>query len=120
MSGNGKPEPPETIEYVVQPLGADEGEIDLRGPDGKPITVPLTMTDLDVGLTVICAPHDFTDAQMDRLSAVVNRQVEERGPGRRFMLLRGQLGVRWHFLRLIRKDRWDADFCEERVDPAAR
>lgn len=111
---------PEEIEYVVIPIDRDVGEIDLAGADGEPVTVTVTMADLGAGMTAVMAPADLDPAQAKRLLDVLKRHEREQNGETRFILLRERPtdGAGWDFVRLVRKDRWDETFREERPGPA--
>lgn len=106
VGGNGSH--PDAVDYVLVPLDVDRGETET--PVG---VVPLTMADLDRGVTVIGAPRDLDDAQMRALVQALSDARKERGHPRKFLLVDGEIGARWRFWRLIRRDRYDPDFNEE-------
>lgn len=103
----------EQCEYVLVPLDADRGEIDIRRPDGSPLTVEVSVADLDDGLTVVGAPADADSNTMHSIVAEIQRSAKERGQGRHYVVVRGQLNERWRFLRMVRRDKWDDVFGEE-------
>lgn len=113
---------PEEIEYVVIPIEQDVGEIELTDESGEPSTVTVTMADLGVGMTAVMAPSDLDPAQAQRLLNVLKRHERERNGETRFILLKDRPGdgsQQWDFVRLVRKDRWDETFREERPGPSA-
>lgn len=110
---------PEVIEYVVVPINRDEGEIDLRDAEGQPVTVSIDMVDLGANVTAVLAPGDLPREQANRLMALLKRKQREANDDTTFLLLQDAKpgDARWDFVRLVRKDKWDASFAEERVDP---
>ena len=108
---------PEVIEYVLVPVSRDDGEIELRDEDGDPITVEVGTTDIGAGITVVLAPPDLPSNQAGRLMDLLKKKQRESNGSASFVLLMdGTKDVpRWDFVRLVRKDKWDADFGEERA-----
>lgn len=107
--GNGKP--PETIDYVLVPIDPDTGSVVVK--DGT--AVPVMMADVEHDLTVVGIPSDLPGEQHKALvEALHDESREPANSKRRFLVLRGELGVRWKFWRMIRRDRYDEDFDEAR------
>jgi len=107
MRGNGHP--PAEVEYVLIPIDVDEGETET--PAGL---VSLTVADLDEGLTVVGVPRDLTLDQRKRLMEAIADDNKESGRPRKFVVVYGEIGSRWRFWRLVRRDRYDSEFHEER------
>lgn len=111
---------PETIDYVVVPVNRDEGEMEFKGADGKLVIVQLDLADLGSGVTAVLAPVDLSDDHAVRLMDMLKRRQRESNGDTKFVLLQSGNdpdAPRWDFLRLIRKDKWDADFGEACVEP---
>lgn len=108
MSGNGTS--PERVDYVLVALDAEGGEVETPlGP------VAVTMADLDRGITVVGVPGETSGPDRQKLVEALGDASRERGTPRQFIVVDGALGERWKFWRLVRKDRYDAEFDEERV-----
>lgn len=104
---------PEVIEYVVVPVSRDEGEIELRDAEGRPVTVNLTMADIGGGVTAVLAPDDLPREQAAQLMKLLKRKQRESNGVTTFILLQDSTEQpRWDFLRFVRKDKWDASFQE--------
>jgi hypothetical protein len=102
---------PETVEYVLVPVDPDTGEVVLT--DGY--AVPVMMADVDQGLTVVGVPSDLEAGRKNALVKTLGERTRAAGAdGRQFLVLDGELGVRWKFWRMIRRDRYDEDFDEAR------
>lgn len=112
---------PEVIEYVVVPINRDSGEIELKTGEGHRAVVELDLADLGAGLTVIMAPGDLPDDQRAILGRMLAKRQREATDGTKFIVMQNgpDNTPRWDFVRLVRKDKWDADFGEERVERSA-
>jgi hypothetical protein len=101
---------PERIEYIVQPLDADGGEIEIEGGLSS---ISIDVTDLNDSVTLVMAPDDLKRETADRIQAALRQAMSEQ-EGRRFFLFKGRMGERWHAVRLVRRDVWDDEFGEAR------
>lgn len=109
----------EATEYIVVPVNRDEGEIEFKDEDGKPVVVALDLADIGNGVTAVFAPADLPREHAARLMGMLKKRQRETNGDTKFVLLQGATdpdAPRWDFVRLVPKDRWDTDFNEERVD----
>jgi hypothetical protein len=98
---------PESREYVIVPMGWDEGEIE--GPDGP---MAIQLLDLCDEITVVGAPRDLDPESFRRLSKAFS---EHATPGKReFIIVAGPIPVDWQFVKLIPRDQYDPVLRERR------
>lgn len=109
--GNGAPQA--EAQYVLVPVGVDAGDVATKiGP------IAVTMADLDNGLTVVGVPSSTSLAERKSLLDALTGAAGETGVRRKFLVCDGEVGVRWKFWRMIRRDRYDEDFGEAKPQKA--
>lgn len=99
---------PDTVEYVLQPIASDRGEIAVAR-DGDPLVVDVSVTDLADGLTLIAIPEGLDREVVERLAQAIEERAAKDGG--QFVVVEGDTS-QWRFAKLIRKDHWDADYRE--------
>ena len=88
-------------EYVLVGVEVDEGEVKL----GDRIA-DVTIMDLDDNLVLMGIPTDLTSDQKKALRGVIAKT------SRRVLVVEGKVGERWTAVRLVPKEKYDADFEE--------
>ena len=99
---------PETIEYVLQPIAADKGEMPIM-LGGDPLIVDVSLTDLADGLTLIAIPEGVHQDVVAMVADAIKERAKKDGG--QFIIVLGDTS-QWRFAKLIRRDRWDADYRE--------
>ena len=99
---------PEIVEYVLQPIESDQGEMTVEH-EGDPLIVEVNVTDLADGLTLVVMPEDVPHEAVKRLAAAIEDRA--KADGGHFILVQGDAS-KWRFARLVRKDKWDDDYGE--------
>lgn len=98
---------PESREYVIVPMGWDEGEIE--GDDGP---MEIQLTDLSDDITVVGTPAGLAPENYERLVKMLDKKG---APGQReFIVLTGPIPVDWQFVKLVPRDQYDPVLRERR------
>ncbi len=100
---------PETIEYILQPIVSDKGEVPATAENGDPFVVDVSVTDLADGLTIVAVPEDMDRDALTQFCDLIEKRAKKQGG--QFIVVQGDIS-KWRFAKLIRRDKWDADYRE--------